>query len=221
MVVTFDVNETLLDLAALDGLFERIFGDPAVRVEWFGTVLRNAMAITITGDRSDFVTIGGASLQMVADRHGVRLDATDRNAVGGAMTSLPAHDDVEPALRRLHGSGLRLAALTNSPQDAAVSQLTNAGIAGLFDEIMSVEATGRFKPAREVYQSAAARLGVDTSDMVMVAAHDWDVAGAMRAGCRGAYLMRPGTALNPLYPEPDFVASDLDRLAGMLIAASA
>ena len=56
--VVFDVNETLLDLAALDEHFERIFGDAAVRSRWFALVLRNAMTLTITGDYADFVTVG-------------------------------------------------------------------------------------------------------------------------------------------------------------------
>ena len=49
-VCVFDVNETLLDLAALDGEFERVFGDRGVRVAWFGQLLQLAMVSTITGN---------------------------------------------------------------------------------------------------------------------------------------------------------------------------
>jgi len=216
-VLVFDVNETLLDLRHLDPVFERMFGNARVRSEWFGMVLRNAMTLTITGDYSDFVTVGGASLQMVAEAHGVTASDADRSAIRDAMTSMPAHTDVPPALNRLHAAGFRMAALTNSPKDAAVSQLTNAGIAPLFESIMSVEATGRFKPAAEVYEMAAERLEVRTTDMTMVAAHDWDVAGAMRAGCRGAYVMRRGMVANPLYPPPDITGTDLLVVAEQIL----
>jgi 2-haloacid dehalogenase len=218
-VLVFDVNETLLDLRALDPHFERMFGDARVRNEWFGMVLRNAMALTITGDYSDFVTVGGASLQMVADAHGVRPSDGDRAAIRESMTSMPAHPDVAPALERLHAAGMRMAALTNSPRDAAVSQLSNAGIAPLFESIMSVEATGRFKPAADVYEMAAERLEVSTTDMMMVAAHDWDVAGAMRAGCSGAYVMRRGMVANPLFPPPDITGTDLLVVAEQILAS--
>ena len=216
--LVFDVNETLLDLRALDDHFERMFGDPAVRKQWFGLVLRNAMTLTITGDYFDFVTVGGASLQMLGDQHAVTLTDEDRAAISEAMTSMPAHPDVAPALEKLHRDGMRIAALTNSPRDAAVSQLTAAGIADHFDLIMSVEDTERFKPAAEVYEMAAVRLGVATSEMTMVAAHDWDIAGAMRAGCRGAYVTRPGMVLNPLYPTPDIVGPNLRNVAEQLLA---
>ena len=53
--------------------------------------------------------------------------------------------------------------------------------------------------------------------MRMVAAHDWDIAGAMRAGCAGAYLLRPGMVLNPLYPPPDIAEADLNRLAERIV----
>ena len=52
----------------------------------------------------------------------------------------------------------------------------------------------------------------------MVAGHDWDIAGAMRAGCRGAYVTRPGMVLNPLYPRPDIVANDLVAVTEALLS---
>ena len=216
-VLLFDVNETLLDLRVLDPVFERAFGDASLRRQWFGLVLRNAMALTITGDYEDFLAVGAASLQMVADQHGVTLGEAERQSIRETMGNLPPHEDVLVNLERLHDAGFRMAALTNSPLDAARRQLGNAGIAPLFDEIMSVESTGKFKPSRQPYEHAAAKLGVATQEVRMVAAHDWDIAGAMRAGCAGAYLLRPGMVLNPLYPTPDIVEADLDRLADRIV----
>ena len=217
--LVFDVNETLLDLRALDPHFLRIFGDAGVRRQWFGLVLRNALTLTIAGRYEDFVAVGGASLLMVADQHGIRLADDDAAAVAGSMTSLPPHGDVGPNLERLTSAGFRIAALTNSPQDAAEGQLASAGIAGHFERIMSVAPVARFKPAPEVYRMAAAELGIELARMTMVAAHDWDIAGAMAVGCRGAYLMRPGMVSNPLFPAPDIAAPTFDRVTDLLIEA--
>jgi 2-haloacid dehalogenase len=38
-VLAFDVNETLLDLSALDELFEEALGDAALRAQWFAQML--------------------------------------------------------------------------------------------------------------------------------------------------------------------------------------
>lgn len=59
-ILVFDVNESLLDLAALDPHFEQNFGNVAVRKEWFSQVLQMAFVTAITGAYSDFSTIGKA-----------------------------------------------------------------------------------------------------------------------------------------------------------------
>lgn len=217
--LVFDVNETLLDLGALDPIFERAFGTPAVRRLWFGLVLRNAMTLTMTGAYQDFLAVGAASLDMVADQHQMTVAKTDRDSIRETMGNLPAHDDVLANLERLRSAGFRMAALTNSPPDAAEQQLVNAGIAPMLDGIMTVQSVRKFKPAREVYEAAAATLGINTGEMRMVAAHDWDIAGAMAAGCAGALLLRPGMAANPLFPVPEIVETDFGRLTDRILEA--
>jgi 2-haloacid dehalogenase len=115
-VCVFDVNETLLDLAALDSEFRRVFGDPGTRVTWFGQLLQSAMVATITGRYADFGTVGRAALEMTAGWLGLELSEEDREAVVGGMTRLPAHPEVPGALRRLADGGLRLAALADPPE---------------------------------------------------------------------------------------------------------
>ena len=39
-ILVFDVNETLLDLRALEPNFERVFGDKAALREWCNQVIR-------------------------------------------------------------------------------------------------------------------------------------------------------------------------------------
>jgi 2-haloacid dehalogenase len=216
-VCVFDVNETLLDLAALDGEFQRLFGDPGMRVTWFGQLLQSAMVATITGRYTDFGTIGRAALEMTAARLGVDLSDEDREAVVGGMTRLPAHPEVPGALRRLGDGGLRLAALTNSTERVATAQLEHAGIIGSFEAVLTADTVRRLKPAPEPYRMAADRLGVAPSDVLLVAAHAWDVAGALAAGCQAAFVARPGKVLDPLADPPELVVADLDELADRLL----
>jgi 2-haloacid dehalogenase len=217
-VCVFDVNETLLDLAALDGEFERLFGDRGVRVTWFGQLLQSAMVATITGRYRDFGAVGRAALEMTAARLGVELSDDDVEAVVGGMTRLPAHPEVPGALARLAGGGLRLAALTNSTERVARAQLEHAGVIQAFEAVLSADAVRRLKPAPEPYRMAADRLGVEPGDVLLVAAHAWDVAGARAAGCQAAFVARPGKVPDPLADPPDLVVTDLDDLAGRLLA---
>lgn len=218
-VSVFDVNETLLDLAALDPRFEQVFGDAAVRREWFQQLLQSAFVATITGAYSDFGTLGGAALQMVSARRGVELAEDDQQHILAGMRELPPHPEAPEALDRLRDAGIRVAALTNSTEEVANLQLTNAGLADRFEQILSADTVERLKPAPEPYRHAAGSLGVGVEDVRLVAAHAWDVAGALRAGCTAAFVSRPGMVLDPLAPTPDVVGSDLNEVAALIIAA--
>jgi len=53
--------------------------------------------------------------------------------------------------------------------------------------------------------------------VLLVAAHAWDVAGAMHAGCAAAFVARPGMVLDPLAPDPVIIATDLDEVANAVL----
>jgi 2-haloacid dehalogenase len=218
-VLVFDVNETLLDLGALDPEFERMFGNAEVRRTWFATMLQLAMRTTITGPYAKFGDCAMAALDVVAQQRGTSLADADRDAVREGMTRLPPHPEVAGALTRLRDAGVRIATLTNSTQQVADAQLAFAGLDSLFEASLSADAVQRLKPAPEPYRMAAERLGVEIGDMRLVAAHNWDVAGAMRAGAEAAFVARPGQVLDRLVDPAPLVVRDLDDLAGRVLAS--
>ena len=220
-VCVFDVNETLLDLGALDPHFERIFGDASTRQAWFGQFLALWLTEMVTGEYKDFGTIGGGALEMVAERQGVNLSDEDKQQILGGMQELPPHPEVEENLSRLRDAGIRLAALTNSTQQAADEQINNSGFRDYFEQVLSADAVQRLKPALEPYRMAAESLGVEVGQVRLVAAHAWDVVGAMRAGCAAAFVARPGMVLNPLAERPDIVGSDLREVADQILEIEA
>jgi 2-haloacid dehalogenase len=217
-VLVFDVNETLLDLRALDEPFAQVFGDSDVRREWFAQLLQSSLVSTVTGAYADFGSVGRAALAMVARRRGRELGDSEVNQVLSTVMRLPPHPEVRDALQRLRDGGFRLATLTNSTAAVAHAQLEHAGLAGLFEQILSADAARRLKPAPEPYWMAAAELGVEIGRVRLIAAHAWDVAGALRAGCRAAFVARPGMVLDPLAPEPDVIGADLSGVAARLLA---
>ncbi len=217
-VIVFDVNETLLDLAALEPAFARIFGDAMARREWFTQVLQSALTATVTDAYSDFGAIGMAALAMTAARRGIALTDADRQAIREGMQRLPAHPEVRESLERLRAGGLRLAALTNSTAAVGEAQLANAGLRECFERVLSADTVRRLKPAPAPYLMAAERLGVPVGEVRLVAAHAWDVAGAQRAGCAAAFVARPGQVLDPLAPVPDIVGVDLRDVAERILA---
>ena len=107
--------------------------------------------------------------------------------------------------------------LTNSPLDVVRGQLEFAGLADLFDDVLSADEVKQLKPGPKPYRLVAERCGVAVSAVRLVAAHAWDVSGALAAGARAAFVARPGMVLSPLGPQPDVVVADLRELAQRLV----
>lgn len=220
-VIAFDVNETLLDLRALDASFEEVFGSAALRGQWFAQMLQLSFVGGLTGEYVDFSAAQHAALLMLAERQAHTITAAEATEMVGKMSSLPPHPEVAGALARLRGSALKVVALTNSVESVAEEQLTNAGIRGYFDDVMSADAVKRLKPAPEPYQAVARAFEVATADVRLVAAHSWDVSGALAAGCKAAFVGRPGMVLSPIGRQPDIVGADISEVVEQILAGEA
>ena len=129
-VCVFDVNETLLDMAALDPLFERAFGDASVRRLWFSQMLQSAFVSNITDAYVTFGEAAGAALRMTEERRGVEVSDEYRREILGGLRTLPPHPEVPESLDRLRDAGFRLATLTNSTQEVAEAQIRERGARG-------------------------------------------------------------------------------------------
>lgn len=218
MLLVLDVNETLLDLAALDPVVaDAVGGDPTEdgpRRAWFDRMIRSALTLTAAGEYVAFgVLAAGALRDLAAERGREATDAQVRRLADG-IGSLPAHPDVVPGLTALRVAGHRLVALTNSVLDVAESQLANSGLRDLVDGVYSADEVGRLKPAPEPYRMVLERERVDRA--VLVAAHDWDVAGAAAAGLDTAFIAREGRRPFGSAATPTYVVGDFASLADAL-----
>ena len=54
-----------------------------------------------------------------------------------------------------------------------------------------------------------------------MAAHAWDVTGALAAGCRAAFVGRPGKVLNPNGARPDIVGTTMGDVIDQIIHCDA
>jgi 2-haloacid dehalogenase len=175
------------------------------------------MTLAATRAFRSFGEVGAAALSAAARQASVDLPANAIPRLRESVLQLPPHSDAAPALRILRETGFVTAALSNNPLPVLQEQLRHAKLTPWFDEVMSVDEAGALKPAPEVYHFAMTRLGFPASDTWMVAAHGWDIAGAKRAGLRGAFVSRPGQSPDPFAP-PDIAAPNLVALARAILA---
>ena len=217
-IAVFDMNETTLDLAPVKAEINRQLGHSGASGMWFARLLSLSMAVTATGQYRSFTELARTSMDSVAESVADFKSISDENwqRVIDAILTLPPHPDVADGLDALASAGWRLFALTNSTQSAVDRQLEAAGIADRFEGIVSVDSVRTFKPAPAPYQHIAEVAGAEPADMWMVAAHDWDLAGAKAVGMKTAFIARPGARFLDIFPAADLTASDFEDLARQL-----
>lgn len=216
-VIAFDVNETLLDLRSLDPHFEELLGSAALRGQWFAQMLQLSFVGGLTGEYVDFATAQQAALHMIAKRHEKAISDHEARTMVERVSSLPAYSDVTGALAELHQQAVRMVALTNSTAVVAEAQLRNAGIRQHFDAVISADSVRALKPAPAPYHAVAEQLGVACGEVRLVAAHAWDISGALAARLNAAFVARPGMVLSPIGPQPDIISRNIAAVVEQIV----
>lgn len=158
-----------------------------------------ATATTTTGggDGRGFVTVDQhhyEALQRILTARGVAGvfpgREEERWELVFAWHRLEPWADSVRGLQQLNELGFMTSTLSNG-NVALLQDLVRLG--GLpFQEILSAEHFGAYKPAPEVYQGAARHFGLEPAECAMVAAHLGDLAGAKKQGFRTVYVQREG-----------------------------
>jgi 2-haloacid dehalogenase len=216
-VIVLDVNETLSDLRPLESRFAEVGAVAGAAEAWFAAVLRDGFALTIADARPVFAdTARDAARALLSRQPLVRgLDDAVEHVMEGLGT-LPLHDDVAPALRKLSAAGFRVVTLSNGSAEVAHDLLEREGLLDQVERLFSVEDQTAWKPAAAAYGYAAAQLNVGPWDMALAACHPWDVDGAIRAGLRAVWVNRDGAAYPGTFTAPTATVTDLAQLVDVL-----
>lgn len=217
LLIAFDVNETLLSLDPIKKKMDDAFGIGAPVGEWFARMLHGSLVANATNSYRPFGDIGIEALLTVAAKRGLAMRGEDAAEIVGSMTTLPPHPDVYNAMERLFDAEYMMVALTNGSTEAANAQIENAGLHPFFRRVISVDEVGLFKPDPAPYHRAADVMGVDIAEMMLVAAHDWDCAGAVAAGAQAAFVRRPGVVWSLPVEPPTLIVDDIAGLADQLV----
>lgn len=213
-VVVFDVNGTLSDLSPMAEAFEALGAPGWLARVWFASLLRDGFALAATGTSARFADIGASLLRNLLSPLGLeRATGAAVDAVMSAFTELPVHDDVPAGVSAMAEAGIRLVTLTNGSVEVGERLLSSAGIRSHFERLLSVEQAGVWKPAAGSYAFAARSCGTEPSEMMLVAAHPWDIDGAKRAGLHSAWVNRENARYPDHFTPPDETVPGLLELA--------
>ncbi len=148
--------------------------------------------------------------------HDVGYTAEEVREFMQVYKGLRPYDDAIEGLRRLAGR-YSLVALSNGEQ-WYLEELLGNKVPVKFDAIISVEQVGAFKPSPGIYRKAVQRLRCEPGEIMMVAAHAFDILGAQACGFKAAYVNRYGLPTDDSQYQPDIIVDDFVELAARLLA---
>lgn len=159
----------------------------------------------VTGDALDFAL---ATLKI--ERLGLRERLMQLYLRLGTYPEVPA------MLRELKMSGMKLAILSNGTPGMLAAVVTNSGLDGVFDAVLSVEEVGVYKPHPLVYGLAAQRLAITPSRICFLSSNGWDAYSAKAFGFQVLWCNRFGQAPERIPATPDGEITDLSTLPALL-----
>ena len=127
------------------------------------------------------------------------------------LTLRPWPDSVA-ALRKLKASGVRIITISNFSPKMLQANADNAGIADLFDELLSTEANGTYKPDPRAYALGMERLKLKKEEIVFAAFGGWDAYGAKSFGYTTYWVNRFHLPAEELGFAPDGTSDNLQGL---------
>jgi 2-haloacid dehalogenase len=153
---------------------------------------------------TNFDRLHRLSLDQVLHDMGLeQFDEAARDELTRAWERLPPWPDAAPGLVRL-ARRFTVATLSNGNRSQQEALVRFADLP--FQRLLSAEDFRHYKPDPEVYLGAAAALGLEPRELMMVAAHKSDLRAAQAAGLRAAFVERPfekGPSGADRLPDPD------------------
>ncbi|MEO0939195.1 MAG: haloacid dehalogenase type II [Pseudomonadota bacterium] len=216
----FDAYGTLFDVAAAAreaaqehaALAER-WG--ALADAWRLKQLQYTWLRGMTGAHSDFWQVTQDGLDWALEKTALDGDAALRQRLLDLYWELSAYAEVPDMLAALKAGGLNTAILSNGAPAMLEGAVRSAGIGGVLDDCLSVEAVGIFKPDARVYGLVGARFGCARDEVLFVSANGWDAAAATGYGFTAAWVNRAGEPVDRLPWTPAHTLPDLTGIPAL------
>jgi 2-haloacid dehalogenase len=175
---------------------------------------------TIANRYADFSAVTEDALVYAADAMKLELTAERKQHLLDAYLHLTPWPDAAAALRRLHASGIRVITLANFSPTMLRSNAENAGLTGLFDEMVSTDVNHTYKPDPRAYQLGMDRLKLEKQEILFAAFGGWDAAGAKSFGYPTVWVNRFNQPAEQLGVRPDQTVTGLNALVSLVLRES-
>jgi 2-haloacid dehalogenase len=233
------------DHASMTGAVKALaFDTYGTLVDWRSSILDELVGLGPTVDRERFLTEWKACYRAGMDKVNAgewpwttvdeiyRRRLVELLEAYGISRTRDEIDALAQVWRRLRPWPDAVSGLARLKRRYVITPLSNASFAGMvglakfaglpWDCVITAENAKCYKPCAEAYRTAITLLGLPPGEVMMVAAHNYDLGAARAEGMRTAFIPRPTEyglgQTTDLRPEDDWdvIAKDVEDLAHAL-----
>jgi len=198
--IAFDIYGTLIDPMALGEVLKEIIGEkaPAFNALWRDKQLEYSFRKAAMNQFNHFSECTKQALEYCDSIFKTELSESQINQLLGLYRKLPAYSETETILKALKEKDHELIAFSNGKKDDLISLFENANILSYFDQIISVDEVGIFKPAPEVYNLLIQKSSSPIENTWLISSNAFDIIGAASIGLKTIWLKRnPAAVFDP------------------------
>jgi 2-haloacid dehalogenase len=195
-------------------------GNPSSFVTWWRRTHFEDSMIDALLDRghTPYRQVGHRAVSQVLDRCGIQHTQSEVQWLVAQIVELKPFPDVIAALNQLKAR-YKLVILSNGDRDMLDAARPHIGFP--FDQIISVQEAGYFKPHFATYAAAEQIINaewpaIERSSIIFVANHAFDCIGAKAHGFRTAFVDRRKRPFGQTPHQPDLIVRDFAELAATL-----
>ncbi|MDG3002224.1 haloacid dehalogenase type II [Paludisphaera mucosa] len=172
---------------------------------------------SITHRHADFFKVTEDALVYTAEAMKLDLTPEKRSRLLDAYLDLKPWPDAAAALRKLRASGVRIITIANFSPKMLKANADHAGITDLFDELLSTEVNGTYKPDPRAYALGMERLKLKKEEILFAAFGGWDAYGARHFGYTTYWVNRFDLPTEELGIVADATSNNLEGLLDLVL----
>lgn len=225
-VVVFDAYGTLFDVYSIGKLAEQLYPGQgtAISALWREKQIEYTRLISLSdpdqrnGSRHylPFWDITRLALRYGLQRLGLPQHQSHEDALMGQYAKLDAFPENRSVLQQLKERGIPAAILSNGSPAMLAEAVESAGMQGLLDTVLSVDAVRQFKTMPASYDLVLQHYRCAPAEVLFVSSNAWDALGATWFGFTALWVNRQGFPCETLGPRPAHQAQDLTGVLAVL-----
>jgi 2-haloacid dehalogenase len=214
--IAFDAYGTLFDVHSVIALCNRKFPGQGAELSrlWRAKQLEYTWLRSLMERYEDFWMLTESALVFACRSLGLACPAETCRDLMESYLHLDTFPEVKSALSRL--SQHKLAILSNGSPRMLAAVVENAGLKGVFADVISVDEVKIYKSSPRVYGLASQRLAVPGDAIAFASSNFWDIAGAKSFGFWTCWVNRGKLPEDELGVSPDVAVDALDGLIAVL-----